>query len=492
MTPSFSSKSLKPYLALALLWCALSVFFLSRGPLDPKPFIGFPLDDAWIHFDFSRNLASGNCFGLNPQEPSSGSTSPLWVLLLAGFFNLGVPFEISGIALGMLFLFLTALVIYKMAFLITEDSRTAFISSILVLVCGRFLWGVFSGMEVALFSFLSALGIMLHLKNIPQGRLSLLPAVVFGLASLSRPEGHLLFALAFVDLAARNFRRKQGLRWMAGYLVIYAALVLPYMVFSWLLTHKLICSSYYSKMLFTWRVSALPYLKGYVKYIFWDNPFLALFLISGLRYSLSRRCYLLVAWMVLYPLAASQVSPILIHHARYQMPLIPLYAMVGYFGLRRLFSRRTAHVYLVLVVVWGLFQVNIWGQRYTKDALSFYKQHFQVAGWLREHTAPAEAVATNDIGILSYATGRKVVDLCGIINPDIINILSSDSHPRFQRRMLWHYLARHRVKYLAFYRSWFPWMYDERCLKKVYEVNYPFNTSAACDTMEVFEVLCVD
>lgn len=43
---------------------------------------GFPLDDAWIHQDFARTLATTGRFAYLPGHSGAGSTSPLWVLLL--------------------------------------------------------------------------------------------------------------------------------------------------------------------------------------------------------------------------------------------------------------------------------------------------------------------------------------------------------------------------------------------------------------------------
>jgi hypothetical protein len=45
---------------------------------------GFPLDDAWIHQVYARNLVLHREWAFNPGQPSGGSTSPLWSLLLAG------------------------------------------------------------------------------------------------------------------------------------------------------------------------------------------------------------------------------------------------------------------------------------------------------------------------------------------------------------------------------------------------------------------------
>ncbi|MDD5019305.1 MAG: hypothetical protein PHH75_01370 [Candidatus Omnitrophica bacterium] len=485
--------TLKPLLFLVIIWFAGVVFFLGVGPLGNKPFLGFPLDDTWIHFSFARNLAEHHGFGLNPCEPSSGSTSPLWVVLLAFLNLLGLSFETAALGMGIFFVLLTALCVEKIVFALTGEKKAAVAAALLVLLSGRFLWGALSGMEVALFSFLAACGICLHQKFLQGDRGSLLPALVFGLASLARPEGHLLFVLACGDLCLRNIRRlKEVGPSVFSYVVVYLAVVSSYLGFSWILTHRFFCSSYYSKMLFTWRMEAWPYLKEYVSLVFLDNPFLAVFLFSGLWEGIRRRWGLLSIWLVVFPLAASRVSPILIHHGRYLMPLIPFYVIAGFLGLHRLLHGRAYRIVLVMAIVWSIAGVGLWGRTYATDSLSIYGQHYRAALWLRDHTDPQDAVASNDIGVISYVSGRYVVDLCGIIRLSVMRIMCSSAPEESRRHMLWRYLAARRVKYLAYYPEWFPWVDDRACLKKVYEVRFTGNTIAASDTMEVYRVLCIE
>ena len=52
--------------------------------------IGFPLDDAWIHQTYARNLALRGEWAFIPGKPSAGSTSPLWSVLLAPGYRLGL------------------------------------------------------------------------------------------------------------------------------------------------------------------------------------------------------------------------------------------------------------------------------------------------------------------------------------------------------------------------------------------------------------------
>ena len=55
-------------------------------------FLGFALDDAWIHQTYARNLAQGFQFAFVPGQPSAGSTSPLWTLLVAVGYLIHVPY----------------------------------------------------------------------------------------------------------------------------------------------------------------------------------------------------------------------------------------------------------------------------------------------------------------------------------------------------------------------------------------------------------------
>ena len=54
------------------------------------PYRHFAGDDAYISFRFARNFAEGAGFAFNPGEPTYGSTSPLWIFLMAGLHRLGL------------------------------------------------------------------------------------------------------------------------------------------------------------------------------------------------------------------------------------------------------------------------------------------------------------------------------------------------------------------------------------------------------------------
>jgi arabinofuranosyltransferase len=116
---------------------------------------GVPLDDAYIHFRFAQNLAAGHGFSFNPDHPVPGSTSPLWVLLLAGAAVLGTPLWLAAKVYGVLFLAVAAVLAWRLALQLTGAPVLALATGALTALDGRLLWAAPSGMEVTLFAALS-------------------------------------------------------------------------------------------------------------------------------------------------------------------------------------------------------------------------------------------------------------------------------------------------------------------------------------------------
>ena len=103
--------------------------------------LGLALDDSWIHMVFARNLSAGDGYSFNPGQPVSGSTSPLWTLLLALFFIVTGPTLWTAKILGMALFLLSILVTYKLAQFVWSDERIAIFSAILVALSPFLNWG---------------------------------------------------------------------------------------------------------------------------------------------------------------------------------------------------------------------------------------------------------------------------------------------------------------------------------------------------------------
>lgn len=145
--------------------------------------------------------------------------------------------------------------------------------------------------------------------------------------------------------------------------------------------------------------------------------------------------------------------PAIYNHGRYLMPLIPLIVIYGIEGLNQLL-KRFEHAYLARIVVWSsLFSMIflLWingASDYAYQIQLFNMVHIQAARWINANTAPNAIIATHDIGIIGYYTQHQIVDLAGIVTPEIIPIMND------QHKMA-HFLRAKQVTYLVVYSGYY-------------------------------------
>jgi hypothetical protein len=134
------------------LVCAASYLAWNYG----HGLLGFPLDDAWIHQTYARNLAETGQLAYLPGQPSAGSTSPAWSFLLSVGYLFGLDFRVWAYLLGGLTLAATAWFAYRL-FRRWAPSRpiAALLAGLFCAVEWHLVWAAVSGMETMLFTALS-------------------------------------------------------------------------------------------------------------------------------------------------------------------------------------------------------------------------------------------------------------------------------------------------------------------------------------------------
>ena len=145
-----------PALVAAALAIAVGLPFAISGS-------DFCLDDAWIHLAYARSLGLGDGLSYNPGDLETGSSSPLWVVLLAILPWGGDPVlavKLFGLLLHAASAALAASLALRIARLDERTSGRAMASGIalaagaLVAAHPALLQGATSGMEVDLTSAL--------------------------------------------------------------------------------------------------------------------------------------------------------------------------------------------------------------------------------------------------------------------------------------------------------------------------------------------------
>ena len=460
-----------------------------------------PLDDAWIHFQFGRNVARGDGLSFNPGQPTSGSTAPLWTLLLAGVYFLGGDFPIAGQLLSAICFLATLAATYTLGKQLTGNRWAAWLAGAVVALNGRMVWAGLSALETCLFATLSLLAISAHLSDRATHRYRFRTAALFGLAALSRPEGYLLFALAIVDFIVRTRESaNQRIFWRRFPVLpalLFAVIVLPYLVFSLRTSGHLLPNTYHAKATVGFSLN-LDFLSLWARYLILDNPLLLPFYVLGVG-TLFRRASLLSLWSAGLPLAYGFLGALLYQHGRYLMPLIPCNAVIGVTGLleaRKLAIRRgragetkflrktlvSALITLLILVGTG-WRLPTMANLYGQNVDNINRMHVALGRWVAENTSPDTILALNDIGAITYVSERPVVDLAGLITPEAIPLLRSPDRDA----LLADFMAARGVEYVIIFPNWFPDLAArDDVLERVHQVTLERNTIAGGETMTVY------
>ncbi|MDY7077932.1 MAG: hypothetical protein SXV54_13535 [Chloroflexota bacterium] len=500
-----------PWLAsLLLVGCLTLGFFALTAHRFTGGQDGVPLDDAWIHFQFARNLARGDGLSFNPGQPTSGSTAPLWTLLLAAAYLVGGGFPVAGQVLSGVCFLGVLVATFALGRRLTDNRWAAWLAGAVVAVNGRMVWAGLSALETCLFAALSLLAISSHLSDRAalrqaQGtarRYRLRTVVLFGLAALSRPEGYLLFALAMADFvwssALRPTQHATRLTFHVSRFLLpaalFAAIVLPYLVFSLRTSGHLLPNTYHAKAVVSFRPS-LDFLSVAARYLILDNPLLLPFYVLGIG-ALLRRAPLLSLWSVGLPLAYALIHAIPYQHGRYLMPLIPCNAVIGVVGLleaQKLARRRgwrvetwfflKNRVSVFLIIVATAWRLPTMADLYAWNVDNINQMHVALGRWVVENTSPDTILALNDIGAITYVSERPVVDLAGLITPEVIPLLHS---PDRDARLA-DFMAGRDVQYVIIFPDWFPDLAArDDLLEPVHQVTLERRTIGGGETMVVY------
>ncbi len=425
-----------------------------------------PLDDAYIHYRFAENLARGRGFAFNPNEPTPGSTAPLWVLWLAAgtWGGLGPIFtsKMLGAIAFVTCVWLTA----RLAQQLTGNSMLALTVGVLAALSGRMIWAALSGMETLAFTALTLLVFWRRLDHPLDWRTS----AILGLAALLRPEGSLLFGGLLLEAIVEALRRTRSLRqaaWRGLMGVIpFATLIAPYVLFALITAGSPLPNTFYANAR---ELTSGQYLVRYIRYLWDDHAIVFMLAVWGGWVSWQerrfRRAWLVALWAMGFPIVSALVTPNLRHHGRYIIPLIPCYLLLGMVGLQAYLERtnhgraRRAGLLVVIAAVGvGLLDAWRWIQVYTADARDITQMHVAMGHWVQANVSRDATLALSDIGAIAYISDRRILDLVGLVTPDLLSVVSGKSVGLERDQAVFDYLARHRPEYVVIIPTWYPYL----------------------------------
>jgi hypothetical protein len=443
---------------------------------------GFPLDDSWIHQTYGRNLGLHGEWAFLLGQPSAASTSPLYTILLSIGYFLRIPYMLWTHGLGITALATTAILGIRMAERILPQS--ALWVGLALLLTWHHIWAAASGMETMLFSMMTFVLIFLAWRELDQNRIHatrplLIRGAIFGvataLAALARPEGVLLGGIAaFLMLIVRpqgNFVRV--IIYGIGAVIGFSIAISPYVLLNLQLTAGFLPNTASAKFEQHAILLQLPYLTRFFslsKSIFAGGQFL---LIPGM---------IAFVWMLIkgenrlkalyflsplfWPIALIAIYaarlPAWYQHGRYVMPALPSLVFIGAVGFVWLMKqssmksntgailwRITSRVWAISTALVYIYFVFIGMNAYVSDVQIINSEMVVSAEYIRDNIPEDEFLAIHDIGAVGYFAARPMLDIAGLVSPDLISIVANPD-------ALWALMQERGVVYLMAFPDQIP------------------------------------
>jgi hypothetical protein len=155
--------------------------------------------------------------------------------------------------------------------------------------------------------------------------------------------------------------------------------------------------------------------------------------------------------------------PYLYQYGRYLMPILPFVALLAVSGVDDLLEiaqtkisvlknsqAHSAVRFVILLVMVGATLNASWQRRdyYAQSCRYITDRQVATALWVRDHLPADAVVATHDVGALAFYSERRIVDMVGLISPEMIDRIGRID-------MLLEYLRDEHVTHLVVLRTWF-------------------------------------
>jgi hypothetical protein len=122
-------------------------------------------------------------------------------------------------------------------------------------------------------------------------------------------------------------------------------------------------------------------------------------------------------------------------------------------------------------------------QVYAEDVAFVNGEMVDVSLWLRDNTPSSALVAAHDIGAIGFFAERPILDLAGLISPEVIDLLPDEAN-------LTDYVAGSQAEYLVTAPGWtYDSLTKDGVSRRVYSTGFAWTLEQGVNNMEVFHLL---
>lgn len=490
------------FYSLLILFPIFLTYVYLRSSVKFNHVFSFPLDDPWIHLTFAKNLVEYFSFSYFKNEmATAGSTSPLYTIIVALGFIFSNNEMIISYIVGILFLILSVLAFYKLSsFEFERENLFAMICTGMFVLDKWMNFIAVSGMETTMFILILVLCAYFYKvrKAIPF-------AVMLGLIMWTRPDGVAFIGAVIADyLLIKLFTRNEiNLNFfspaeMKKILLIFAGLTGLYFIMNYSLSGSILPNTYDAKL--TYYSPEFRSRSDFLKFEVWDyftkgSYYILMigFLFSLLKFffDLYKRTYNPNTVYILFILFLVFIYWLKLPYAhrfgRYMMPVIPFFILVSTIGFRdlaRFINKYTSNVLFAKSVFYILIGITFFmgvkdydenRELYVSNTKYIYERQVEAAKWIKEYTKENDVIATHDVGAIGFYSNRKIIDVAGLITPELIKKINDADYVNYMTD----FLNKNGVTYLAFLKEWYRVINQKPLFTTVYRL--------APEVMEVYK-----
>jgi hypothetical protein len=316
--------------------------------------------------------------------------------------------------------------------------------------------------------------------------------LIVGLCVWVRPDGAALLIPLLITIVPDTPSVRAGFKNLLLSGLGFVLLAAPYLLFNLALSGTILPNTYYAKQTEYADLLLVPLYQRFFAQTLQLVTGVGFIILPAALYWLYRAirnkdyaslsCFV---WLILFTGTYAMRLPVTYQHGRYAMPMIPIFLLLGSLAGAAWFADTTqGKLKKLLQTAWLLstglicaafFFIGAW--TYANDVAYIESNMVNTAQWISANLPKNELIAAHDIGALGYFGSHQLIDLAGLISPDVIPFIRDQGK-------LAAYMDKNNVNYLVTFPNWYPELIKGK--NEVFSSNSIFAKSYGGENMNVY------
>ena len=325
----------------------------------------------------------------------------------------------------------------------------------------HFLWAAMSGMETLLDALLLTSVLVLLMTG---SHRYLTMGLLSGLSVWVRPDGLTLLAPVILTILLVDISNKDKFNSIVRYLIGFGTFFVPYLLFNLWLSGTPMPNTFYAKQTeyAYWQSEPFLYHFGVLFIQVFNGPGIILLpgIIGWIVSSIRRRdwaepiFHVLVRWLSLFIyFAASRLPAWTLSYACHADFIFVWTAGSSLnFAKSNLFKRyhwMAQKIWQISLILVTIGFVALGACAYGEDVGLIELEMVVTAKWVAQNIPPNAIIAAHDIGALGYFDHHQLIDLAGLVSPEVIPFMRDETR-------LAAYLNQRGASYLIAFPDFYP------------------------------------